>query len=496
MRAWLAAAVFGLVSALALPPLYVLPVLFIAVPGLLTLIDGAPNWRSAAFRGFWFGFAHHLVGLYWITEAILLAADRYWWLVPFAVPGLAAILAPFVAAACAASRLSRPGWSRAMALAGAWVLADLARQFVGTGFPWNPWGADWSLPGVMGNIFLQPAAWVSVHGLTLATLLLAATPALGWRGRAAGAAGLAVWAGLGAWRLSLPSGPAPQVAVVVVQGDVSQLMSWNEQDALGILKRYLRLTYEGLAKASATFPEDQPVVVWPESASPFPLPNDVGARAAVIAASGGAPVLAGTVRFLPDGQPANSLAAITSISPPTQVYDKWHLVPFGEYSPSWVPLSIRLVRHGGFAPGPGPKTLHVDGLPPLGPFICYEAIFPAQVINDADRPSWMVNITNDAWFGNSSGPRQHLQAARLRAVEEGLPLIRAANTGISAAFDAHGREIAWLGLGQMGSFVVRLPGALPPTLFSRFGLIVPGSLASIAYLAGLASRCLRRAQLG
>ena len=121
-------------------------------------------------------------------------------------------------------------------------------------------------------------------------------------------------------------------------------------------------------------------------------------------------------------------------------YAKWHLVPFGEYQPAWAQIGIQLVSGGGFAPGPGPETLHVPGVPPFAPFICYEAIFSHQIVNEADRPQWMVNITNDAWFGNSTGPRQHLAAARLRAVEEGLPLMRAANTGISAGFDAHGHE--------------------------------------------------------
>ncbi len=196
-RANAAAAALGLSSALALPPLHLLPVLLVAIPGLLALIDAAPRFRTAAIRGFWFGFAHHIVGLYWVTDAVLLEAARYWWLVPLAVPALAAILAPFIAAACGIARLAAPGWRRVSALAGAWVLADLARQFIATGFPWNLWGADWAIPGVAGDVFLQPAAWVSVHGLTLATLLIAATPAFGRRGVVIGVLGLATLGRLG-----------------------------------------------------------------------------------------------------------------------------------------------------------------------------------------------------------------------------------------------------------------------------------------------------------
>jgi apolipoprotein N-acyltransferase len=480
------AAALGLLSALALPPLHWLPVLLLAVPLLLSLIDAAPDAGTAARRGFWFGFAHHLIGLYWVTDAILVEAARYWWLVPLAVPALAVILAPFIAVACGVARLANPGWQRASALAGAWVLGDLARQYVATGFPWNLWGADWAIPGPMGDVFLQPAAWLSVHGLTLATLLIAATPALGRRGLLVGIAGLAVWAGAGAWRLASGAAmPVPGVVVIIVQGNVPQARKWDMRTGAATFDHYLRLSALGIQQAKEQLPHHRPVVIWPESASPFALPNDVGARDAMAQALGGVPVLAGTIRFDALERPANSLVAVLSSAVPRQVYDKWHLVPFGEYSPSWVPLSVQLVRGGGFVPGPGPETLRVPGLPPFGGLICYEAIFPGQVVDAHDRPAWLVNVTNDAWFGDTSGPRQHLAAARLRAVEEGLPLMRAANTGISAGFDAYGRELGRIGLGQAGTLVLALPGPLPPTLFARDGLVIPGTLALVVLLAGL-----------
>ena len=165
-------------------------------------------------------------------------------------------------------------------------------------------------------------------------------------------------------------------------------------------------------------------------------------------------------------------------------------MPFGEYSAGWVPLAMQLVPGGGFAPGPGPRTLHVPGLPPVGALICYEAIFPGQVVDAADRPAWLVNITNDAWFGNSTGPRQHLAAARMRAVEEGLPLMRAANTGISRRL-RRATAANWAGWRSTpsGVLVVALPGALPPTLFARFGLADPAgaSCGVVMVAAGLAS---------
>lgn len=487
-RANLAAALLGVLSALALPPLHALPLLLLAIPGLLALLDGAAGWRPAAWRGFWFGFAHHLLGLYWITDAILIEAARYWWLVPFAVPALALVLAPFIALPCALAARARAGWPRAVALAGAWVLADLLRQFVATGFPWNPFGADWAIPGGLGDVAIQPAALLGVHGLTLLTLLLAATPALGRRALLGGAAVLALWAAYGVWRLDRPAPPGPEVRVVLVQGNIPQGEKWERTRAVANFEHYLALTGDGLAEARAAAPAAALVAVWPESASPFLIANDADARAAVARAARGATVLAGSVRFDEAERPRNALVAVSAQGGVADLYDKWHLVPFGEYSPGWVPVAVQLVRGGGFAPGPGPRTLHLPGLPPAGALICYEAIFPAQVVDAADRPDWLVNVTNDAWFGDSSGPRQHLAAARLRAVEEGLPLLRAANTGISAGFDAHGHELGRLGLGRAGWLVLPLPPPLPPPPFARLGLPIPAALAGLCLLLGLSRR--------
>jgi apolipoprotein N-acyltransferase len=364
------------------------------------------------------------------------------------------------------------------------VVADLARQFIATGFPWNLWGSVWALPGVAGDVFLQPAALVGVHGLTLATIVIAATPLLGARAMTGAAAALALWAGWGYWRLDQPPPQAPGLTVVLVQGNVPQGQKWDRAFVTATFLRYLNLTGTGLAQADREAPGQPVVVVWPETASPYLIDVDANARAAVAAATHGATVLTGSVRFDSDQRPRNSLMAVQSPGPPVGIYDKWHLVPFGEYQPSWFPLPIQVVPGGGFARGPGPQTLHIPSLPPVGPLICYEAIFPGQVVDRSDRPDWMVNVTNDAWFGNSSGPRQHLAAARLRAVEEGLPLLRAANTGISAAFDAFGREQARLELGQTGVVVTALPGKLPPPLFARIGLPIPVVLAVLALAAG------------
>jgi apolipoprotein N-acyltransferase len=485
-RADLAAFGFGVLAAAALPPVFAIPVLLVSVPALLTLIDGSGNAFVAFRRGFWFGWGNFLVGLYWITEAILVEAARYWWLVPLAVPALAALMALFVAMPCALSRLGVPGWRRAALLAGCWVLSDLARQFVGTGFPWNPWGSVWGMPGILGTVFMQPAAWIGVHGMTLATLLLAVTPALGVEFMAGGAVILVSWAGFGVYRMEGTVPASAGVQVVLVQGNVPQNDKWDRGAAQTVFDRYLALTRKGVAEAEAKSPNGPIAVVWPESASPYLVGQDPNARAAIWEAATPARVaIIGSVRFDQDRHPFNSLFALTGPNSAAGIYDKWHLVPFGEFAPSWMPFAVQLVPGAGFAFGSGPKTIHVEGLPPFGGFICYEAIYSAQLVDEADRPAWLVNITNDAWFGNSSGPRQHLVAARFRAVEEGLPLVRAANTGITAAFDAYGNALGRLETNIAAEMVVALPGPLPPTPYSRQGLVIPALLALATCGAGL-----------
>ncbi len=485
VRADLAALLLGMLSAAALPPLFAIPVLLLTIPGLLLLIGATPGPRMAARRGWWFGFGLNLLGLYWITDAILVEAATFWWLVPIAVPALSAALSAFVAAPAAVARLARPGGPRACALAGAWTLSDLGLQFAVTGFPWNPWGSVWAVPGAFGDIFLQPAALVGVYGLSLATLLLAAAPLGGWRWRGGAVALLAAWAAFGAARLAAPAPPPPDLQVILVQGDVAQGQKWDQALAMRIFARYLDLTRQAVARLP---PHAPAVVVWPETASPFLLQTDTAAREAIAAAAGGAVSLIGAVRFDAAGRPRNSLFAILPDARIAAIYDKWHLVPFGEYVPDWLPLAVWVMPGGGFAPGPGPATLAIPGLPPVGPLICYEAIFTGQIVSPAQRPAWLVNITNDAWFGNSSGPRQHLAAARLRAVEEGLPLMRAANTGITAGFDARGHELARIGLDQSGVLTIALPGAEPATLYARIGLSLPLVLSLLILGAGFVGR--------
>lgn len=491
-RQLLAAFGLGLISALALPPVHAVPVLWLAIPGLLTLVAAAPGWRRATWLGLAWGWGHGLAGVYWVTHAILTDVATFWWLVPLAAPALAIPLAAFVVPPVLVARALPAGWARLLGFAATWVLAELLRGVAFTGFPWNLIGTVWAFDALP----LQAASVIGVHGLSLLTLVLAGLPLLaGWRVWTGAALALAALAGFGAWRLAGPGPMAPPVQLVLVQGNVEQEIKWRQDQRMAIFQRYLALTGTAARDAAARHPASRVVVIWPETASPFLLAQDPEARRLAAAAlPPGALLLAGSVRaeWALDGslrQVFNSLVALESDGAVAAVYDKAHLVPFGEYMPLAGLLPIRLVTGGmDFSAGPGLVTLAPPGVPRFGALICYEVIFPGSVVPDP-RPDWLVNITNDGWFGISAGPWQHLAAARLRAVEEGLPLARAAQTGVSAIFDAYGRQVARVTLGAMGTVTAGLPGALPPTVFARLGLAIPG-LAALACL-GLAC-CVRR----
>lgn len=478
MRAFLAgrpallALLLGAASALALPPLYLLPVLLLTIPAFLALMGRAEGWKRAVWWGCCFGFGHHLAGVYWVTHSLFTDIGRWWWLVPVAAPGLALPLASFSIPPALAAWWLRPGWPRVLGFAGAWVLGEFARGWAFSGFPWNLIGTGWAFHPLP----MQAAALVGTHGLSLLLVLVAGLAGMaGWRQRALGLGLVAGLLGFGAWRLAQPEPAVPGVALVVVQGNVAQDLKWDEAQREPIFRRYLELTAEGAARAGAAHPGLPVVVVWPETASPFLLAQDPGAIGAAAAAlPAGGTLLAGTVRadFDARGRPTalfNSLVAIQADGALAALYDKAHLVPFGEYMPLGGILPIRLVTGGmDFSAGPGPRTLALPGLPAPSPLICYEVIFPGRV-TAAERPGWLVNVTNDAWFGHSAGPYQHFAAARLRAVEEGLPMVRAAQTGISAVVDARGAVQARLGLGETGALVAVLPGAERSTPFARFG---------------------------
>lgn len=483
MRAFL----WGLLAAAALPPVHLLPVLLLSIPGLLRLIETAPNWKRAAFIGWFYGFGLGLAGLYWITEPILTEAQSFWWLVPFAAPLLAAAVAFYTIIPALAAWLMPSGLGRVLVFAGAWIASNLAQQFLFTGFPWNYWGTDWAISGRLGNIFLQPASLVGVYGLTLFTVLLACTPLFGKRGIAALICGLILWAGYGYVRLQTPE-QMTGLTIGLLQPDFPEPPDYTRPALLASWQRLLRMSHAALANGADA-------IIWPEGASPWLLASDPVARMQLADVTGRTPVIAGSTRMVSTTDFRNSIIVTDGPEPPVAFYDKWKLVPFGEYMPKWIPVKIIPSALGaGFTPGPGPKTIsNVPDLPAFASVICYEAIFSGQIIDEHARPDWIVNVTDDAWFGNSAGPRQDFTNIRLRAVEEGLPIARAANSGISAMIDPFGRVIASLPLGYRGVLIAPLPKQQPPTFYSRWGLWIPLWLTILCLFLGLSLMALRRA---
>jgi apolipoprotein N-acyltransferase len=411
---------------------------------------------------------------------------------PIGVLVLPAGLSLFWAAGFAAARRLWPAgvFTGAPVLAAAWTAAEVVRSYAFTGFPWALPGYVWiDLPP------MQAAAWAGPFGMTLLTLLICGLPLAAALERrwavatSALAAGAAIWFA-GAARVPDATDYAPDAPVLrVVQPNAPQHLKFEP----GHREEFYRRTLE--ATSAPAGPQGRPrVVIWPETAVHFVPELRPGEVARIAAAAAGATVILGAFhgeRTADGDRWTNALVTVLPDGSLGPRYDKHHLVPFGEYMPFWTVarhLGLPQFTDGpGFAAGPGPRTLSLDGLAPFSALICYEAIFPDEVVADGSRPDWLVQITNDAWFGTFAGPQQHYAQARIRAIEQGLPIVRSANTGISAVVDAHGREVASLGLGESGIIDAKLPAPLPPTLYSRTGDL-PALIAVVFLLFFGASR--------
>lgn len=488
---------FGAISALAMPPFDAAPVLFATLPALVLLLDGAVadqsfgrRLRAAAAIGWWFGFGYFLAGLWWIGSAFLVEADVFAWMLPFAVAGLPAGLALFYALATAlAAVFWTPGPGRTFALALGFAAAEWLRGHVLTGFPWNGFGYALTFT----EPTMQAASLVGVYGLAFLAVVVFAAPAAlirggGFAGRAglglvavAAAALLAVfvYGGMRLDRAGADRLAEPEVHLRIVQPSIDQKKKWDPAARDQVFDTYLDLSRAPPAGGGPL--PDGLVLVWPESAVPFFLAD---ASAAVDAIAAGLPpsgrLLTGAARYERTGLGAtdaefyNSILQVTRNAAVEIVYDKVHLVPFGEFLPFQDLLERLGIEQltklpGGFTSGKDRSVVRLSGVPPFSALICYEIVFPGEATPPGDRPAWLLNLTNDAWFGRTPGPYQHLRQARVRAVEEGLPLVRAANTGISAMIDPYGRILDHLALGDAGVIDARLPAPIPPTVFARFG---------------------------
>ena len=450
-----------------------------------TLLD-MNCWKRAMFSAWLFATGYFAVSLSWLVEPFLINAARHLWMAPFALFGLAGGLGLFWTAAFGlAHRLGSGLPSRSALLVGFITFAEFARSEVLTGFPWGLLAYIWSETPIM-----QHAALGGPYALTALTVLLSVSPLIlksAWQGLAIATAAVGIlWMG-GVWRVDTEYAAQPDAPTVrIVQPNVPQALKWKRQHQREFFERLLDLT---AGDGSGLSPQ---LVIWPETSATF-LPEHESGRFAQMVAAGDGATLAFGIRSRNDaGHSFNSMLVLGPDEAPIAHYDKYRLVPFGEYLPlgkwleRWGLRGLAQQGFSGFRPGSGPELIEIPGIGPVLPLICYEAIFP-RGMSAAGRPRALVQITNDAWFGAYSGPQQHLMQARMRSIEHGIPLLRSANTGISAVIDSYGRIVDRLALDSAGFIDAALPPALKPTTYSRTGdwpalllclLLVAGGVAS------------------
>lgn len=466
----------GAILALAQPPLSVWPLALPCLTLLVWLMDAARGWRQRVLVLGPFLLGYFVAGLYWVGIAFFVDAERFAWLLPLPVLGLPLLLTVIMLLpAMPLLRRWPAGMPRILLLALVLAAGDFLRGFILTGFPWNLFGYVW----LGADPVLQATGWIGIHGLGLLTLVAAMMPACladgpaqrppggrgAWIGGSLGLLALAAILGQGRLWLA-PDLTMTDLSLRIVQPAVPQAEKWHPGTREEHFFRTIRMSRESV---------DKRVVIWAETAVPYFLANDAARRAQItLAVPDGGWLLTGAPRFeRPQDDAAgreprvwNSMHLVAGDGEIQHTYDKRHLVPFGEYLPMRGLLSalgLSNLAQGGtdFSSGTGPQVIDGDGLPPFRALICYEGIFPAAIDGGGPRPDWILNMTNDAWFGRSSGPFQHFGMTRVRAIEQGLPLVRAANNGISAIIDPYGRVLERLGLDEVGVLDGYLPAPLP-----------------------------------
>jgi apolipoprotein N-acyltransferase len=481
---WILLLISGGLASLAMAPLHYWLVLVPSFAVLLWQVDGARRrarpLRAAFLAGFLFAMGYFMAGTFWVGYAFANRDAAFIPLIPIALPIFAAMLAVFWGGAMTlyAALAQKSEW-RVLVFAASIALFEYLRGHVLSGLPWNLPAYAWAAGGPVS----QTASWFGVYGLSLLTVLMAVSPAimasrrLTSRRAMPALAGLAILFLLFASGLARLSGPAlpdqPDVRLRIVQSAITQQEKWANGNQLVVRERYLALT-------DAPGLDEVTHILWPEGALPYYM-LEHGETLARIGEtlSEGQVLMAGINRRDRAEDPVtyyNALALMSfenGIPRSRGLYDKVRLVPFGEI----IPLSglLSLIGFDEFArlqftPGPGAAVMDVPGAPPMMPLICYEAIFPGFVGEmGAERPGWLFNLSNDAWFGDTSGPEQHLNQARYRAIEFGLPMIRTASRGYSGVIDPFGRMPVEIGPSEEGAFDVGLPQPLQKTTYASFG---------------------------
>lgn len=437
--------------------------MFLAMPVLFLVLSSTKS-RWQGFRVGWLtGTAYFAVTLSWIVEPFLVDVPRHGWMAPFALIFMAGGLALFWGAAFAGAQSFSSKYSRLFALVAFWSFVEWLRSWVFTGFPWAMLSYAW-----VETPIIQSVALFGPFALTLLTLLFCLSPGLGKRFILVPVLGLgcAWWAGDA--RLNQPQTPRdPPVFLRLLQPNAAQHLKWQPKMMPVFYNRAIHLT---------SLPSDRPLdaVIWPETSAPFVL-EDRPDLIADMAKAAGVPVVFGVRRVDTQGNWYNSMAIADADGALLTTYDKSHLVPFGEYMPLQGVIAqlgisgLADATGGGFTSGDALRVISAAGLPSFLPLICYEAVFPTEINRVEARAEWLLHITNDAWFGQWTGPYQHLAQTRIRAIEQGLPMARAANTGVSAMIDAYGQVTASLPHGLPGKLDAELPPALAETFYARWG---------------------------
>lgn len=472
----------GWIAAFAMPPAGIWPCLILGFSLFAWLWQNAATYRAAFLIAFLFGIGYFTTGLWWIGNALLIEGNEFWWVWPISVIGLPVLLSLFTGFFSSLAKVffKTPRLSTWIGFAAFLTVSEWVRGHIFTGFPWNLYGYAWG----RHLEILQSVSLFGAFTLTLWTVMIASAPTYIWflRGdkkRAVTIATLtisifALLFGFGMWRMAhTQTALNPDVAVRIVQPNIPQTMKWDEALLVTNFEKHLLLS----GKDSAPKPRSL-FILWPETAIPPQLLNNQVVRQKIArmlrAQSPQTVLLTGALvhEINPDGSSRyfNSLLAFNDRAQVKASYSKTHLVPFGEFIPfqRWIPITP-VVRFQGFEAGTGPQTLIVDAMPGISPLICYEIIFSGQVALKNDRPAALVAITNDGWYGKSAGPYQHFFQVQVRAMEEGLPAIRSANTGISGVIDPLGRVLTSAPIFETASLDLALPHPLPPTLFARTG---------------------------
>lgn len=480
-------ALLGVIATVALPPHYQVWLLVLSLSGLMLMLANVVKTKQAFAIGYWFGFGFFAVGLSWVANALTLDIKSFWWLIPLALAGSGAFFGFFVALPAIGSCFFKGIWAKIIVFATLWGIGEWVRSFLFTGFPWNLLGSALAFD----HRLIQSVSFFGTYGLSVLVVLIAMLPAATIKTQKKNVLAVIICEivlisgiiGYGKYRTDIiDDNKNSDIKIRIVQPSIPQSLKWNFSELEHNFADYIEMS-------QASGFEDTDVVIWGETASTFPLTLDrTHLYQALPAVPDDGYLIAGSIDYYPDDDdrwlPVNAGIVLRHGKGIIDSYAKSHLVPFGEYIPlrRYIPAKLRPITKviADFRAGNGVKTIHTDKLPPFGILICYEIIFPHEVADKNDRPQWLINLTNDGWYGKSSGPYQHLVTAQLRAAEEGLTVVRAANSGISAVISRSGKILAKIPLHERGNLDVLLPENLEiVTPYSKYGNIIFAILSAV-----------------